>query len=222
MKNKTQSNREVFEEIAESWYRVRHWSRFSNELKKLSSRWENGKLLNIGCAHGPDFLPFKEKEFDLYGIDFSTKMLRQAQKYSRKFDFTVHLTVADAIHLPFSNATFNWAIAIATYHHIQDISQRQEAFKELKRVLKPGGEALITVWNRWQPSFWLKGKEIEMPWRLKGENVFRYYYLFSYNELRKELKKAGFEIISMFSERTSNKALRFFSRNICALVSGDE
>jgi len=222
MKNKPQSNREVFEAIAESWYRVRHWSRFSNELKKLALRWQHGKLLNIGCAHGPDFLPFKEKEFDLHGIDFSTEMIRLAQKYSRKFDFNVNLTVADAVHLPFSNATFDWIIAIATYHHIQDKSQRQQAFKELKRVLKPGGEALITVWNRWQPSFWLKGKDIEMPWRLKGENVFRYYYLFSYNELRKELKKAGLQVINMFSERTHNEALRLFSRNICALITGDD
>jgi ubiquinone/menaquinone biosynthesis C-methylase UbiE len=198
MKFKTQTNREVFEEIAESWYRVRHWSRFSKELEELSLRWQHGKLLNIGCAHGPDFLPLKEKNFDFYGIDFSKEMIRLAQKYSSKFDLNVNLSVADAVHLPFNNATFDWAIAIATYHHIEDATQRHKAFEELRRVLKPGGEAFITVWNRGQPRFWFKGKEMEVPWKLKEATLYRHYYLFSHTELQRELKKAGFQIVNMF------------------------
>ena len=178
-------------------------------------------LLNVGCAHGPDFLPFKENKFDLYGIDFSKEMIRLAKKYSRKFDFNVNLAMADAIHLPFGDATFDWVIAIATYHHIEDRSQRQEAFKELKRVLKPDGEAFITVWNRWQPRFWFKGKEIEVPWKLKDATLYRYYYLFSYIELKKELQKAGFQIITMLTEPYS-WPMSFFSSNICALVSGGD
>ena len=221
MKFKTQSTRKAFEEIAESWYRVRHWSRFSKELKRLSLRWQQGKLLNIGCAHGPDFLPFKENKFDLYGIDFSKEMIRLAKKYSSKFDFNVNLAMADAVHLPFSNATFDWVIAIATYHHIEGRVRRQEAFKELKRVLKPDGEAFITVWNRWQPRFWFKGKEIEVPWKLKDVTLYRYYYLFSYIELQKELKKAGFHVITMLTESYSWPT-SFFSSNICALVSGGD
>lgn len=217
---KNRSNKEVFEKIAESWYRVMHWSRFSKELKELSLRWQEGRLLNIGCAHGPDFLPFKEKEFDLFGIDFSREMIRLAQRYAKKFNFSANLVTADAADLPFSNATFNWVIAIATYHNIEDRIQRQKAFKELRRVLIPGGEAFITVWNRWQPRFWLKGKEIEVSWRLSGEKIFRYYYLFTYSELQKELQKAGFQVISIFSERYYSWPLRFFSRNICVLVSG--
>jgi len=219
---KTRSNREVFEEIAESWYHVRHWSRFSKELKELSIRWQKGRLLNVGCAHGPDFLPFKEMGFDLFGIDFSSEMIRLAQKYAGKFNFNVSLATADAVHMPFNNATFDWVIAVATYHHVEGSIQRQKAFKELRRVLKPGGEAFITVWNRWQPGFWFKGKEIEVPWKLKKETMFRYYYLFSYTELQKELQKAGFQVISMFSGRSHNWPLRFFTRNICALVSGDD
>ncbi|GAH98616.1 unnamed protein product, partial [marine sediment metagenome] len=64
--------------------------------------------------------------------------------------------------------TFDWAIAVATYHHIQGDEQRQKTFQELRRVLKPDGEAFITVWNRWQPGFWLKGKEVNIAWKSKG------------------------------------------------------
>jgi len=211
------TNREVFDEIAESWYRFRHWSRFTKELGEMASRWHKGKLLNIGCAHGPDFLPFKDN-FELWGVDFSAQMVKLAQKYATKFNLKVNLTIADAISLPYPDNTFDWAIAVATYHHIRGDKQRQKAFQELRRVLKPGGEAFITVWNRWQPSFWLKGKEVNMPWKSRGKILYRYYYLFSYPELRSLLTQAGFEIISMFPEKSYRFRLKFFSRNICALI----
>jgi tRNA (uracil-5-)-methyltransferase TRM9 len=209
-------NKEIFDEIAPSWYNFRHWSRFPTELKALASRWRKGKLLNVGCAHGPDFLPFKEG-FELYGVDFSSEMLNFAQKYSRKFGFTVELAQADIRKLPYPDETFDWAISVATYHHLRS-GEHKEALNELRRVLKPGGEAFITVWNRGQPRFWFKSKELKVPWRKRGKILYRYYYLFSYPELESIVKKAGFRIIKSFPESAYHLLLKFFSRNICLLV----
>ena len=75
------TNREVFDEIAPGWYNFRHWSIFRNELESLAARWREGRLLNLGCAHGPDFLPFRDG-FELYGVDFSLGMLELARKYA--------------------------------------------------------------------------------------------------------------------------------------------
>jgi tRNA (uracil-5-)-methyltransferase TRM9 len=211
------TNREIFDEIAESWYRLRHWSRFTEELKDMASRWHRGKLLNVGCAHGPDFLPFIDN-FELYGVDFSTQMAKLAQRYANKFKFQVKLSVADATSLPHPDNTFDWAIAVATYHHIQEGKQRLKALQELRRVLKPGGEAFITVWNRWQPGFWLKGKGVSVPWKSKDKILYRYYYLFSYPEFRKLLTEAGFKVHSMFPEKSYRFPLKFFSHNICAII----
>jgi tRNA (uracil-5-)-methyltransferase TRM9 len=211
------TNREIFDEIAESWYRLRHWCRFTTELSEVARRWEEGSLLNIGCAHGPDFLPFKDG-FELSGVDFSAQMIKLAQKYAAKFKFKVNLAVADAAYLPFFDCSFDWAIAVATYHHIEGDEQRQAAFRELKRVLKPGSEAFITVWNQWQPEFWLKGKDVHMAWKSKNKSLYRYYYLYSYHELRKALTQAGFKVISMFPERSFKLPLKTLSRNICVLV----
>ncbi len=211
------TNRQVFDEIAESWYRFRHWSRFTSELQELANRWETGKLLNIGCAHGADFLPFKDN-FELYGADFSFQMLGLARKYAAKFKFEAELVLADATYLPYSDDTFDCAIAVAVYHNIRGGKQRRMTISELKRVLKPGGEAFITVWNKWQPKFWLTGKQIEVPWKSKAVPYYRYYYLFSYPELSSLIKQAGFEIISLFPERSYKLPIKLFSRNICALV----
>lgn len=211
------TNREVFDRIAESWYGVRHWPLLKKELEEMAERWQGGKLLNVGCAHGADFLPFS-RSFELWGLDSSRAMLKQALRYSAKQGLYVNLMAADALLLPFPQHTFDWAISVATYHHIEGGPERERAFAELRRVLKPGSEAFLTVWNYGQPRFWLKSQEQQVPWKLKEETVYRYYHLFSYGELRKLLIKAGWEIVSMFPERSYHFPMRSFSRNICVLV----
>jgi ubiquinone/menaquinone biosynthesis C-methylase UbiE len=211
------TNREIFDEIAESWYRLRHWCRFTEELDEVAQRWQKGRLLNVGCAHGPDFLSF-EDGFELWGVDFSSEMVKLARKYATKFNFGVNLVVADAISLPFPDDFFDWAIAVATYHHIKGDEQRMAAFRELRRVLKPGAEAFITVWNQWQPAFWLNGKEVWVPWKSRGKTLYRYYYLYSYREFKKALTESGFEVIRIFPESSYKFPMKDFSRNICALV----
>jgi tRNA (uracil-5-)-methyltransferase TRM9 len=211
------TNREVFDQIAESWYRVRHWPLLKEELDDLARRWQSGKLLNIGCAHGPDFLPFRQG-FELWGLDSSPGMLRQGVRYSTKFQFYVNLVAADAVSLPFPDEAFDWVISVAAYHHIKGEKEREKALAELRRVVKSKGEAFITVWNGGQPKFWFRSREQQVPWRLKQKTVYRYYHLFSYSELRKLLVKTGWEMISMSPERSYHFPMRSFSRNICVLV----
>ena len=211
------TNRDVFDQIAESWYRIRHWPLLKEELDVLAARWQDGKLLNVGCAHGPDFLPFNQG-FELWGVDSSSAMLGQAVRYSTKFKVYVNLMGADALTLPFADNTFDWVISVATYHHIKGRDEREKAFVELRRVLKPEGEAFLTVWNHGQPRFWFKSEEQQVPWRLREKTVYRYYHLFSYGELRKLLVKAGWEIITMSAEQSYHFPIRNLSRNICVLV----
>jgi len=211
------TNRDIFDLIAPGWYNFRHWSIFRTELEALAQRWRQGKLLNLGCAHGPDFLSF-HKGFELYGVDFSSEMIKGARRYCRKFDLTVNLSLADVGCLPFSDRSFDWAVAIATYHHIKGEKEQQRALGELWRVLAPGAEAIVTVWNRWQRRFWFKPKEITVPWRTGGKTIERYYYLFSYPELEKLARQAGFEIVKSFPESSYQHRFKFFSRNICLLL----
>ncbi len=207
----------VFDRIAPGWYGFRHHTIFRTELEALAKKWQSGKLLNIGCGHGPDFIPFRD-HFELYGIDSSSEMLKYGQKYARKHDFAPVLSLADAVELPFPDNYFDWAIAVATYHHLKDKPSRLKALAELKRVLKPGGEAFITVWNHWQPRFWLKKSDTLVPWRVKDEVVQRYYHLFSYGEIEKLVRQAGLQIMKSSPESSYRCPVKYFSRNICLLV----
>jgi ubiquinone/menaquinone biosynthesis C-methylase UbiE len=209
--------RDVFDRIAPGWYNFRHWSIFRTELEDLAQRWQKGRLLNVGCGHGPDFLPFTDG-FELHGLDFSGEMLKLARKYAGKFKFQANLVQADVRNLPYKDQSFDWAIAVATYHHLQKREDQLNALRELRRVLKPGGEALVTVWNRWQPSFWLKGRQTYVPWRTGETTLYRYYYLFTYGGLEKLVKKAGFKVLRSFPEYRYRFPLKYYSRNICLLI----
>ena len=219
MKNNHQliDSKDIFDRIAPSWYNFRHRSIFRRELEALAQRWQGGSLINIGCAHGPDFLPFASN-FDLTGIDFSQQMLKLAGKYSQKFGFTTKLLLADARQLPFTDGVFDQAIAVASYHHIPKKEERLAAFEELWRVLKPGGEAFITVWNHWQLRFWSRGREITVPWRTGEVTLERYYYLFSYPELARLARQAGFKVLRTYPKSNYKFPLKIPTRNICLLV----
>lgn len=208
--------REVFNRIAPSWYNYRHWTIFRHELETLAKEWRSGTLLNLGCGHGADSLPFSHS-FDLYGVDFSGEMLKLARKYAEKFNFQPNLAVADLCSLPFIDDSFDYVISVAAFHHLEAKNQLT-ALHELKRVLKPGGKAFITVWNRWQPRFWFSRKEVSVPWKIKGKTLSRYYYLFSKTELTGLVLKSGLKIERVFAESSYRFPIEYFSRNICILA----
>ena len=145
-------------------------------------------------------------------------MIKQAEWYSQKFGFTADLIQGDIRQMPYPDNSFDWAVSAATYHHLKNRAEITSAMGELLRVLKPGGEAFVTLWNRWQPRFWLKPKRLYLPWKTSSGKVWRFYYLATYPEARRMVKAAGFEIVSCQPENSYHGVFRYFSRNICLVL----
>jgi len=122
------TNKETFDRIAESWYGFRHWPLLGEELSEVAVRWQCGRLLNLGCAHGPDFLPFVDG-FELYGVDFSARMLTMARQYMKRHGFHAEVVQADLTALPFDQGSFDYAVSIAALHHIDEQSARLGAIR---------------------------------------------------------------------------------------------
>ena len=215
------SQSEVFDKIAPGWYGYRHHTIFPDELAKLAERWKGGKLLNAGCGHGADFVPFKDN-FELVGMDFSAEMLRYARRFASKYVFDPCLVRGDMQALPFADRSFDYVIAVASYHHIKEGANQLRAMQELKRVLKPGGEAFITLWNHYQPRFWLRRSDTLVPWRSNNQVYYRYYHLFSFAEAERLVKRAGFVLVKAEAETGFQFPIKYFSRNICLLVRKPE
>ncbi|MFW6056253.1 MAG: class I SAM-dependent methyltransferase [Chloroflexota bacterium] len=210
------TNRDTFDRIAPAWYGFRHWPLLAEELAEVADRWEAGRLINLGCAHGPDFLPFADR-FDLCGVDFSAGMLAQARTYMRKHEFLANLVQSDLTELPFKAGSFDCAVSVAAYHHIEEHPQRQRAFHELYRILRPGAEVFLTVWNHLQPSFRAGPQERLVPWQCGDTVLYRRYHLFTPHELTGYVTEAGFEVLRTGAERRHSGSSES-GRNVCVLA----
>ena len=145
-------------------------------------------------------------------------MLRNSRKYMRKHGIVADLIQADLRALPVATASFDYAVAVASYHHVEGHEQRLAAFRELRRILRPCGEAYLTVWNHGQPRFKDGPQDLLVPWKSGSKTFQRYYYLYHYEELEGDLKDAGLDVVKLEPERRHAGTDSRASQNICALV----
>ena len=211
------TNSDSFDAIAPTWYGVRHWPLLRHELEEMAARWRRGRVLNVGCGTGADFLPFATG-FDLVGLDRSRGMLRECCRYQSTHGFRAALVRGDLSYLPFDDCSFDHAVGIACYHHLMREPLRRQALLELQRVLKPNCEAFLSVWNHCQPRFAGMPQDLIVPWRTGDTTVDRRYHLFTVAELRTLLRECGWDVVRLaYGRRRENRAL-VDHRNICALV----
>jgi len=177
------------------------WSNFRNKpmkevkwfIEKYITFNKKLKVLDVGCGNCRHLVPFAKNNCDCYGIDFSKNMLEQAKKYCNKENVKIKLKKADMRKLPFKDNYFDICLFVVSLHHLEN--NREKALKELYRVLKKDGIALLAVWNKWQLRFLFSKKDTFIPWNQKEKKHYRYYHLFNYFELRTLIKKSGFRII---------------------------
>jgi SAM-dependent methyltransferase len=104
-------------------------------------------MLDVGCGEGTFTTVLGQGFREVHGIDVQEDFLarfRETARDDRKF--IVRNMSASA--MSYSNDYFDTIVTIETLEHIPDLSG---AAREIFRVLKPHGELLITVPNRWFP-----------------------------------------------------------------------
>lgn len=115
-------------------------------LDRLSFfRLEPGVVLDLGCGTGRGTGALKRAypKASLVALDFAPGMLREAQRYltdALRFE----RVCADALRLPFSDAS---ADVIFSNLMLQWCDDLLIAFKEVRRVLRPGGLFLFSTFG---------------------------------------------------------------------------
>jgi len=165
---------------------------------------EGERILDLGCGNGRLFELFKNKNVEYIGVDNVEKLIEIARKKYPEAKFLV----GEALNLPFPDNYFAKVFSVAVLHHIPSEEFRLQFLKEIRRVLKPEGLLILTVWNFWRRAGSLKlltkftifkifgkseldFKDIFVPWQ---KTINRYLHCFTKKELENLIKRAGFRI----------------------------
>ncbi|NED97393.1 class I SAM-dependent methyltransferase [Phytoactinopolyspora alkaliphila] len=107
-----------------------------------SAGWPYETALEIGAGTGFFSLNLKQAGVvdEVHVTDISPGMVRAARRNAHMLGFEIGGQVAPAERLPFGDASFDLVVGHAVIHHIPDV---ELAFREMLRVLRPGGRIVI-------------------------------------------------------------------------------
>jgi len=199
-----ESQKDVWDSIAPSWDER---GRMMAPVMKDFVKRTYGKLLDLGCGSGRNFWRVRGQE--LYGVDFSKEMIKFAEKNAKKKKIDGTFSVMEADSLGFPDNYFEGVLCWTVLHCIEGKENRVDVLKEVHRVLKPGGEALISSWGKNSSRVKNKGKECFVPWSVYDDvKKMRYTYVYDLEEFKNDLIEAGFEIDKIWEDRNVNALVK--------------
>lgn len=129
-----------------AYYRANEQRLLSEHLGRLAGRrilktdlWDEAKNTRI-------LLWAAEQAADIHGIDISPSIVQRAKREAA--DRGAKFVVADCRQLPFPSGFFDAIYSMGTIEHFDE---SEAAVREMWRVLKPGGRAIVGVPNRLDP-----------------------------------------------------------------------
>ena len=157
-------SREYFEEIENFRYRDQP---FIHAFAQFT-RARGLKVLEVGVGAGTDFIQWLRAGALASGIDLTREAVDNVTHRIQLYGLPQpqHLCVADAENLPFPSNSFDLGYSFGVLHHSPDTVK---AVAELVRVIRPGGELKMMLYNRhsiyianqWIKHALLKGR----PWK---------------------------------------------------------
>ena len=154
--------------------------------------YKGKRVLEVGCRIGIDLVRFARYGAIVTGIDLADSCVEQARKNIALNGLSGDLRTMNCEDMQFDDESFD---VVYAYGVLQYTENPDRMIREIHRVLKPGGEAIFMVYNRYS---WLSllsklsGKNLEH----EDAPVFKKY---SIREFRKAL--SGFSQVKVNLER---------------------
>lgn len=150
-------------------------------------------VLDLGCGEGRHVIAnYVRGDVQAIGVDLALNDLKTSRERFEPFSQpdnhfkSFHLSVANALKLPFPDNSFDKVICSEVLEHIPDY---QGALKEIQRVLKPGGMFAASV-PRYGPEW--------VCWALSDEyhaNEGGHLRIFRARRLRHDIESLGMRYI---------------------------
>ena len=115
--------------------------RFREQLLEPARLEAGESVLDIGCGTGTLAIAAKRRVgagAQVHGIDASPEMIARAHRKAKSAGVDIVFETALAQSLPFPDARFDVVLSTVMLHHLPRAA-REQAVREARRVLKPGG-----------------------------------------------------------------------------------
>ena len=152
---------------------------------------KSAKILEAGCGQARLGLALAMRGHEVSALDFSEEAISLAREVRHRVEdrfgktLTISYEVASISDIPHKSDSFDLVFNNAALQHFITPEERQHAFSEMVRVLKPGGMFLVFVPNRICP--------LRVVWELTDFPKGIEFIPFTPSELRKRMGKAGLE-----------------------------
>lgn len=118
--------------------------KFSYHLWQFDKH-KNKKVLDIGCGPGWLVRNYAQNGAVVFAVDIANIAVELTKKMLEVYNLSATVQQANAEELPFEDNCFDFISSSGVLHHTPDM---QKAVNEAYRVLKPGGEAIISVYYK--------------------------------------------------------------------------
>jgi ubiquinone/menaquinone biosynthesis C-methylase UbiE len=189
---------EVWDEVAEKWASYRKQP-VDEVLEFLEGK--SGLVLDLGCGSGRNFI--YSDGLDIYGVDFSSELLKIAEGCGYK-----ELKKADVSEIPYRGEFFDFVVFVRVLHCVEGEEKKRKIIEEIYRVLKDGGEAVISTIGWKNQRVKNKPKDGVLPWTVGDVKYERYNYVYEFDEFLELLKSVGFEIVKSWENKNSLAIVR--------------
>lgn len=127
-----------------SWNEPLHHKKPFDQLFPYDS-FKNKHVLEIGCGIGTMLMNWAQNGSICTGVDLNPTSIEQTRKRFELFDLKADVHLEDANKLTFPDEQFDYVYSWGVLHHSPNI---ERSIEELFRVLKPGGQFGIMLYNR--------------------------------------------------------------------------
>jgi SAM-dependent methyltransferase len=103
-------------------------------------------LVEAGCGGNPA-TPLLSLCAHYTGVDFSEAGLDLARQKLSSFEVPFDLARSDVCSLPFPDSTFDAGYSAHVFYHIDDVASQARAYREICRVVRPGGRVVLVLAN---------------------------------------------------------------------------
>jgi SAM-dependent methyltransferase len=117
-------------------------------ISRLTSFPATGKALDIGAAQGLNVVALQRPGWQAIGVEPSEQAIRASREVADATAEPVEIVPGTAESLPFPDASFELVLAQSVMEHVTD---PDVVFREVARVLKPGGVFFFHTSNGLSP-----------------------------------------------------------------------